>query len=202
MAGTLVEPYRRFLRESSAIAERFIVIQGVERNIQCPPRHRDGREMCAIRLHDAWARFCRELVLASAMGTLTMTGTRVNAANGIGSLDDALGKVMTGQGFEPRWADAAQCIRAINTLQLENAETVKAALSLPFSPAEDLRQVRNFLAHRNRRTALGLATVADKFRLPRASDADTVLTHLLPPGVTAFAGWVRRFHTLAELAVN
>jgi hypothetical protein len=64
-------------------------------------------------------------------------------------------QVISGSGwrFEPRWADATKCIRAAQQLAIANFSTVSAALGAINSPAEDIRRVRNFYAHRKKGTA-------------------------------------------------
>lgn len=58
-----------------------------------------------------------------------------------------------GYRFEPRWADATECIKAATRLGVANMATISSALAASNSPAEDMRRVRNFYAHRMKRTA-------------------------------------------------
>jgi hypothetical protein len=114
-------------------------------------------EMAVVRLHDAWARFCRELIVLSAFGrTITLSGAPVPPCHSsIKRCHLVVPTLLAKSGFrfEPRWADATQCIRAAQRLAIANFPTVSAALGSTNSPAEDIRRARNFYAHRMKGTA-------------------------------------------------
>ena len=52
--------------------------------------------------------------------------------------------------WEPKWATAAACIDAAQVLNIQNLTSVSAALGAANSPAEPLRHIRNYFAHRGR----------------------------------------------------
>lgn len=64
--------------------------------------------------------------------------------------------------FEPRWADSTECLLAANLLAIANFSTVSAALGSVDSPAEKIRNARNFYAHRKTGTA-GQAVTTNLF---------------------------------------
>lgn len=176
----------------------------------CGRPHSKNREQCVIQIHDAWARFCRELVLQSAAEVpTTLSGTIVARAPGINSRADVLpllrstykGKIAKSKDWEPKWAIATQCIDAIFRLNLANRANLSAAIGISPSPLEDLRQVRNFIAHRSMETSLKVQNVATNLGLARPATADDLLISLVPPGVTVFRSWVHDLETIAQLAV-
>jgi hypothetical protein len=116
-------------------------------------------EMAVVRLHDAWARFCRELVVLSAFGrTITLSGIPLPPCHqSIKRCHLVIPRLLATPGrdyrFEPRWADATQCILAAQRLAIANFPTLSAALGATNSPADDIRRARNFYAHRKKGTA-------------------------------------------------
>lgn len=113
-------------------------------------------EMVVIRLHDAWARFCRDTVISSASGTRTLGGTLIPPAAGITSRSRVIPVLLSKykkRKFEPKWADANECIDAAQRLAVSNLASLSAALGASNSPADSIRRVRNFYAHRGFNTA-------------------------------------------------
>lgn len=115
-------------------------------------------EMAIIRLHDAWARFCRQLIILSAFGrTTTLGGVQLPPCSSTITkkhlVIPTLLSTYKKRSFEPRWADAKECIDAGQRLVIANVSTVAAALGAINSPADDIRRIRNFYAHRGMDTA-------------------------------------------------
>jgi hypothetical protein len=146
------KPLRRLKGETAWLQDEFLraISAGNQRHSQL------ACEMAVVRLHDAWARFCRELVILSAFGrTTTLSGAALppchRSIKRCHSVIPTL-KATPGRGyrFEPRWADAAECIQAAQRLSIANFSTVSAALGATNSPAEDIRRARNFYTHRAR----------------------------------------------------
>jgi hypothetical protein len=149
------KPIRRLKGETGWLQDEFLraIIAGNPRQSQL------ACEMAVLRLHDAWARFCRELIVLSAFGrTITLAGVPLPPSQPsikrCHLVIPAL-QLISGSGYrqEPRWADAAKCIQAARHLAIANFSTVSAALGASNSPAEDIRRARNFYAHRARWTA-------------------------------------------------
>jgi hypothetical protein len=149
------KPIRRLKSETAWLQEEFLraVAAGNQRHCQL------ACEMAVIRLHDAWGRFCRELIVLSAFGrTTTLSGIPLppchRSIKRCHLVLPYLQAVMkSGRPYEPRWADATKCIGAAQRLAIANFPTVSAALGATNSPAEDIRRVRNFYAHRKYGTA-------------------------------------------------
>jgi hypothetical protein len=155
MTSAFQKPIRRLKGESEWLQDEFLraTIVGNQRQTRL------ACEMAIIRLYDAWARYCRELIVLSAFGrTITLSGMPIPPSHPaikrchlvIPTL-----QIMSGTGwrFEPRWADATKCIQAAQRLAIANFATVSAALGAANSPAEDIRRARNFYAHRKKGTA-------------------------------------------------
>jgi hypothetical protein len=209
---SLVQVYAHFLGESSGIQQRFVapVPTASPWDASCIDAHRDGREMCVVRLHDAWARFCRELVVVSAGGEpVTAGGAVVARAAGINQVGDVIPTLRSTYSRrqqrhwrEPRWADAATCIDAAQRLAITNIATVSAAIGATPSPVEHVRRVRNFIAHRGRATAIDAAIVATSVGLSRFTQADDVVSKLVPPGMPLFVSWCTTMALLGKAAIQ
>lgn len=115
--------------------------------------------MTLIRLHDGWARNCRDLVIRSACGNTTTLGGATLARSGLvsggyGSVIPALlATFKRARVTEPKWFDVTDCVDAAQRLGVGNLATIAAGLGANTSPAETLRAIRNFYAHRSHRTA-------------------------------------------------
>lgn len=162
---------------------------------------------CVVRLYDSWNRFCRELIICSAaMLPMTASGTIVGRAPKISRRADVLPtlilalkkKPMFG---EPRWADAQECLTAAKALTLVNYSTVSAAIGATPSPADDIRKTRNFVAHRNPKTAIELRAIASAYGAP-LPQVESMLRHVVSPGITIFAKWIEELRTLAEASIQ
>lgn len=110
-----------------------------------------------IRLHDSWSRCCRELIVESACGrTKTVGGTWINRAPTVGSAGTVIPALLStfkNKKTEPKWFDAAECIDSAQRLKVENLTAIAGALGATTSPANKIRHVRNFYAHRGYYTA-------------------------------------------------
>ncbi len=115
-------------------------------------------EMAIIRLHDCWARFSRELIVLSAGACpFTARGSRLPLAPNIKSLNEVNPVLMSTfkkRSIEPSWARPIDAIDAAQRLKIANYHTVAAALGALNLPAEEIRPLRNFFAHRAINTAL------------------------------------------------
>jgi hypothetical protein len=161
-------------------------------------------EMAVVRLHDAWARFCRELVILSAYGNIvTLGGMSLTCSrpdiDSLASVIPILLKLKRAK-WEPRWASSAACIDAAQNLTIQNLTNVAAALGATNSPAEALRCVRNFYVHRGKDTSeLAFDTGYFKFKnQPVVFDLNAYTTG----GVTVIESWVEGFEAVAFASVQ
>jgi hypothetical protein len=163
--------------------------------------------MCVIRLLDAWARFCRELVLRSASEQpLTVGGTRLPLAPGITGRKDVLRvlrTVYTKFPWEPRWIDPQSCLKAANILKIPNYATVSSGLAVSPSPVEDLRKLRNFLAHRNEGTAAEVHTAASNIGIAPTANVIGILQSVpAGSGLNVLRTWVEQLQTMSEISAR
>ena len=110
-------------------------------------------ELCVIRLHDAWSRFCRELVVTSAYAKpMTAQGDRVPRAPGVKRRDQVIPKLLATykkRSQEPYWYLTDQCLDAAGRLKVSNYSAIASGIGISFpdmspSPNDQVRLVRNF----------------------------------------------------------
>ena len=172
----------------------------------CFDPHRNNREWCALYLHDAWARFCRSLVLESAFASpTTLSGRLVPPV--VSSEQLALSAVRKafkhgGPAWEPQWASPADAVRAAVALSVSNRGQVSAGLGASPNPADDLRLVRNFIAHRNRRTAFELHSLGLRLRAPVGDAVNSLLGMPSPPYSSLFEQWSYELTTIGAVAAS
>jgi hypothetical protein len=168
-------------------------------------RGRFAAELVVIRLHDAWARFCREVVVVSAYGRIeTLGGTRLGtchpAIKSRGDVIPVLISLYPNRRAEPYWFSAADCSDAGRRLGIQNAATVTAALGAANSPAAELREVRNFYAHRKKETAVKAVT-AGGF-VGRQQPQVFHLNSFVAGGKTILESWTEDLIAVATAAVQ
>ena len=163
-----------------------------------------GCEMTVIRMHDAWARFCRELIILSALGdVVTASGQTLSRSLPLivshASVIPVLLKIAN-RPWEPKWASSAECIRAAKQLQIQNLSNVSAALGAANSPADSLRKVRNYYAHRNQ----GTSDTALQTRSFQTSNHPDVfqLNGYISGGITVFDSWSQGLKAVAVAAIQ
>lgn len=194
-----------------AVRQAFTVPDAVP---SCDLPHRNNREWCALSLNDAWHRFCRRLVISSAIcGPQTLSGTVVQPVTGLRAEFDVLGRLRKQPGpprpwyWEPHWHDAVAAGKAARFLQVSNAAQIVAALGSSPSPASDLNTVRNFIAHRKRDTASKMYAVLAIYKVPRtrgmpsAAVVDGLLSLVTPTG-TCFLDWCDQLERIAVTSVT
>lgn len=148
MKSQFVGAIKRFRSEAHWLRTEFAesAAHGGGRN------HQLACEMAVVRLHDSWARFCRELIVISAHGnTYTLSGFYIPLSTVMRKRSDVMPYLLSTykkRQYEPKWSEAVECLDAATRLKIVNHRTVAAALSSSDSPADEIRHVRNFYAHR------------------------------------------------------
>lgn len=146
------------------IANRF-----ASRAMTCETAFRESRDTHAkayytIRLYAEWELFGESLVTACALSRcIRAQGTLIAPPSNIKSRADfetVLRRVCNRSpraGLNVAWGVPSLMNRICAGLNLVNASTIQAAIQSQDSPADELRRVRNFLAHRNSDTASQLS---------------------------------------------
>ena len=106
-------------------------------------------EMIVIRLYDQWSKYCRDLVITSALGAgRTAAGTPLRRADPKFLSEKVIAEAIPRRA-RINWGIPRECVRVATELNISNLATVRDAITAQNSPSEDLRKVRNFFAHRN-----------------------------------------------------
>ena len=200
--------YKRFERECSFLD---YVFNSVANAVNQPnsPLIQYTREMCVIRLHDAWNRFCRELVLSSA-GRISVTakGSRLSRAPGVGRYTDVIPVLLSTykkRRTEPAWHNPTECLDAASRLKITNYSAVSQGLSLSFNgpaPTAQMTAIRNYFAHRNPTTSNGVADVSRGLSIIPVPPAYELIAYVVQSGVSLYSLWVIRLKTMGQLAIQ
>lgn len=199
--------YEGFVSETAAIQHRFEYSLDAARapTFAQEKQAQYCREMCVIRLHDSWTRFSRELVVQSAAcEALTDTGSLLVKAPGIASPADVINeaKRIATSRFEPRWGDPTTCLKIAASLRIANLGIVSGALGSTPAPFENLRAVRNYLAHRNRETASRVAIVKHAIRVQSVTTVDGIICSIVAPDTPLLIDWIYSMRVIALAAVQ
>lgn len=166
--------------------------------------------MVVVELHDAWARFTREVVCLSAFASpTTLLGATVARAPRIGSRADVLlclqqrwGTKPKWAAWEPHWYDVNEAVKAAKLVGITNHATVSASLGAADNPESNVRVVRNFLAHRGSVTAAKVAAFSSTMKVGAGVDVDLLLHTAVGPGRTLLDDWVFAFRRVAQAACS
>lgn len=198
--------YRRFVKETWNIKGVFSEKAGAADD-PWKRRRRWVNEMCVVRLHDAWARFCRDLLLWSARGdVLTIGSTYLTKSTAIPTIPMAL-KMAQGTpgvrmlGGEPPWHRAVECAKVAKHLTIQNYIVVSGALGSTPSPAEELMKVRNFVVHRRMNNWMKVRSSVSG-GLPVSSAMDGYLEDGVQAGVPRLVSWIYQLRDIALSAAQ
>lgn len=206
-SSSLQVPYRQFRKETTSISDGFhrcmqeLTLARAEGTRDFLPLRLSG-EMAVLRLHDAWARFCREVVFMSAScRPYTLTGNRLPFAPDITCRRDVMSKLMTVRRVEPKWYDAMECVTASRQLRISNVSNVSAALIASNSPADEIRVIRNFFAHRGNETASKIRNLSF-YRFGKLLTVEELVGETLVSDLYRFDIWVIELANVAEAAIR
>lgn len=158
------------------------------------------RAFAVISLYADWEEFSRRLLYSSAVTRpTTATGQRLNRAPNVKTYRDVL-QVLSGKkritsnhivihlGLPEKMVDACK------KLDVENTQTITGAILSMDSPADNLRQVRNFLAHQNGSTATQVNSLKNRLQ---TEDAILWMEDKQLGGGSRFDHWA---HGLVQIA--
>ncbi len=171
-----------------------------------------------VRLLDAWNRFCRQLVLMSARGnTLSISGVRVSRSPKVALGQRPLDALKTTYPahiqnrivWEPKWFIPADAIKAASQLQIVNLSTVASGLGLSITipglsvgTPLDLRNCRNYYAHRSRTTSEGLVDLRRRLGITSDIKPDEIPKLAVPGGASLFEVWCQDLLIRADVAAQ
>lgn len=205
-AQTLLETYKRWLSESEWLVDCFL--DGIDmpgQNVEMNRIMRLPTEMCLMRVYDAWSRFCRELIIVSAAcQPYTARGLQLPKAPGISKRREVIPALLSTyrrRTYEPKWGRADESIDAAIRLGLANKGTISGALGAMTSPAQELRIVRNFYAHRSEWAANEIRGL-QWYRSSMGFCIEDLAGQTIQGGLTLFQDWVYDLRVIAEAAVQ
>ena len=203
---------RRFVREVELLRAAFVrqlpLLTGRGLWLEAEPIA--IQSYAIIRLHDAWARYSRSLVLSSAYPCRTLTGVPISRSPLLPSGGSALDTLRSTYPpkrqkkalWEPRWFDSTEAITAAQQLQINNFPNVSAGLGLVGHGPEELRACRNFLAHRSHYSNSELDAVRIRLTLPMSYAAEELAAATVTGGATLFDDWCLDLLQRAETAAQ
>jgi hypothetical protein len=196
---------KRFRLENVWLKEHFLAAAAISRDDEFA---RFSAEMAVIRLHDAWSRYCRELVVVSALGRVqTLGGVYLSPGLQATNRRQVIHAAVTTTSGKVRWVKwgvATECIDTATRLRIANLNTVATALGATNTASEEVRTVRNFFAHRSR-GAREMAVNTNRFPLLRRPNVWELAIGGPPAsglGLTTFEIWIDNLEATAEAAAQ
>ena len=118
-------------------------------------------ERSVLQLQTEWELFVREFILDSATGKFASSQGNVNSVYTVSatlSREKILNKLSVSANSlrhrEPNWSITKEAIAASGKLELSNHKHISAVLGASPWYLDDLRPIRNFVAHYSKRSAL------------------------------------------------
>ena len=210
MSTELLDIYKKFARDCSLLTETFD--STLRTNNECHLqriRNQFIRELCVVRLHDAWNRFCRQLIVLSAGARpRTANGVRITRAPRVRKYEEVI-KILIStyhrKTTEPAWHNPTECLDAARRLRVSNYLSINQGLSLSFSgpaPTTQLTAIRNYFAHRNSSTSRRVKTMAQSMFFAGVPIASDIVASIVQSGTTLFSLWVIRLKQMAHLSIQ
>ena len=211
MPVSLVAIYQRFVKETAMLTQTLEASIASSIHTPLTIQQHSVVELCVIRLHDAWSRFCRELVVTSAYAKpLTAQGNRAPRAPGVQRRDQVIPKLLATykkRSQEPYWYLTNQCLDAAGRLKVSNYSALSSGIGISFpdmspSPNDQVRLVRNFFAHRHQESAGKALEIARNLHIPGITHPRSLVIATVPPGISVFRLWANRLRLMAYLSIQ
>lgn len=170
---------------------------------------------CLIYLHDAWARFCRNVLCASARGgACTLSGRRLSRSPLLKPGEHPLVGLkrewkknkmgrMSKQGPPVHIPEIA--IQAAGLLSIGNYTEFQAGIGAVSPAPSELKACRDFLAHRHRDTVQteAIADLRRRLGIPAGwTTVGALAATFVPGGITLFEDWCIELCVLARAAIE
>ena len=151
-------------RDLAKLANRFVTsVVKLEQKFEAADCQ--SKAFAAISLYADWEEFSRRLVYSSAaLNPVSSSGRKILRAPGIRKKTDVDMAIKTWKRARPNsrlvlhLGSPRAMADVCKALQLTNERVILPAVLSQHSPADELRLVRNFLAHQNQSTAFQLPT--------------------------------------------
>jgi len=167
-----------------------------------------------IGLHDAWSRFCRDVVVVSALGgVVTRTGTQLSRSAVIPANKTPLAYLKDnwppsgyGRCYDdgPYWYVPTTADKAAQILRISNYANFSAAILASGDAPKELRACRNYLAHRNPDTENhpDMQALRGRINVPPATTlADRLAEEIVTGNITLFEKWCRELEITAITSI-
>lgn len=150
-------------------------------------------EKALIQIQIEWEHFVRDLILDSATGQFANGSGSVSSGRypGRRSREAAAHKLvaLSKRQFEPYWYLPAEAINAAIRLDVSNSQQIAAELGVTPWPIDELRHLRNFIAHKSKRSALSVRGTGIVGASARIDVLDTALQYG-SGGVKHYVEWI------------
>jgi hypothetical protein len=152
---------RRLPRFCSRLDHLSGIIAEVDASANRTSQQIFAAEKALIQIQIEWEHFVRNLILDSATGQFANISGRVTSRSysGLRSREAVAHKLIAlfpRRCFEPNWYLPAEAIDAAIRLDLSNYPQIAAELGVTPWPIDELRHLRNFIAHKSKRSALSV----------------------------------------------
>lgn len=209
----LSEVSDRFRAESSEIEQAFLASEDCHHVTQYTVPYAPHVDGCVVSLWDAWNRFLREVVLLSCSDTTigsrgglytpTMKRNEEEVLNYLSVNAGRLGVRVVER--EPNWYNVTQLAAITLELGLANSSQIIGAVGVSsielgnagtiVNPIEDIRTVRNFIAHKTKTNLIKVRRLA---QLSASEHVHSYLWSKTVGGVGRFSEWVTAMCVVAD----
>lgn len=191
---------------SDRATRRLVALRDLFLTIRDPHAQVPLVAFVSLETQTCWATFLRSYYLGSCVGGYTRSGGRVSG-HLEASVEDALVHAVTefsrnpasratvvNHRTEPNWTNPATVAKLLEGKGMSNYPGFRRALGLSAGRHEEFSTYRNFVAHRNRDTALKVHSLAARRGIHGYGDPLEVGFHVARrPSKVLFLDWIDRF---------
>lgn len=185
---------RRLPRFNRRLDDLGRLISNVDAIARRTVEHVFCAEKALMQIQVEWEHFVRDLILDSATGTFrNSSGPVVSQVFPKIRSREAAAHILVAsyqnRRFEPDWYIPTEAINAAIRLDVSNAAQISAELGLTPWPIDELRHLRNFIAHKSKRSAL---SVRGTGLVPSTGEIDVIDIALEygAGGIKRYEGWI------------